>query len=71
LTEDNCSYKYENGVSPDAPANTFLVYDKSADIHGDGRRVLFLDGHVQWVPESDFQARLAQQRGALPRTRGP
>jgi len=31
-----------------------MVYDKSSN-HNDGRNVLFLDGHVEWVQEERFQ----------------
>jgi len=30
------------------------VYEKSSN-HGGGRNVLFLDSHVEWVPEERFQ----------------
>jgi len=64
LTDATCSYFYDNTVRPDAASDTMIVYDESVDIHGDGRNVLFMDGSVRWLLESDFQNRLAAQKAA-------
>jgi len=31
-----------------------MVYEETSN-HGSGRNVLFLDSHVEWVPEERFQ----------------
>jgi prepilin-type processing-associated H-X9-DG protein len=45
------------------------VYDKPGN-HDGGRNVLFLDGHVQWLTEEEFQ-RLWDKQQAHPAPQGP
>ena len=41
---------------------TILAYDASPENHeGEGRNVLFVDGHVEWMPEERFQKLLKEQ----------
>jgi prepilin-type processing-associated H-X9-DG protein len=50
------SYAYRGaGMSCALPPTMILVYDKAANHKGEGRNVLFLDSHVEWVTESRFQ----------------
>jgi prepilin-type processing-associated H-X9-DG protein len=40
-----------------------ILYDSSPDYHeGEGRNVLFIDGHVAWMPEEQFQKLLGEQK---------
>ncbi len=49
------SYTYVKGLTKTNSPDTVLVYDASVENHGDGRNVLFLDGHVKWYREGEFQ----------------
>jgi prepilin-type processing-associated H-X9-DG protein len=40
---------------------TIIAYDKKP-VHDNGRNVLFMDGHVEWMPEEEFQKLLAEQK---------
>lgn len=59
------SYTYVKGLSRKNPnpSKTIVLYDSSPDYHdGEGRNVLFLDGHVEWIPEKQFQKLLGEQK---------
>jgi prepilin-type processing-associated H-X9-DG protein len=50
------SYVYRGaGLNCSLPPNVILVHDKAANHNGQGRNVLFLDSHVDWTTESQFQ----------------
>jgi prepilin-type processing-associated H-X9-DG protein len=71
LTEETVSYKWVPGLSPGSNPDFILAYDKSPD-HLDGRRsVLFVDGHVGFMREEAFQARIARQREEMQMSREP
>jgi len=61
LTENTCSYEYDNTVGPDSAPDRMMVWDKEGN-HAGGRNVLFLDGHVSFVPEDRFLLTRAEQR---------
>jgi prepilin-type processing-associated H-X9-DG protein len=44
------------------PRSAMIVYDKPGN-HEGGRNVLFLDGHVRWLTEGEFQKLWAEQKG--------
>jgi prepilin-type processing-associated H-X9-DG protein len=48
-------------ADPNGPPDTIVAYDKEGN-HDDGRNVLFLDGHVGWMDEAEFQLKLAEQQ---------
>lgn len=52
------TYTYVKGLTEAHPGNTIIVYDSSVTNHGDGRNVLFVDGHVEWMGEKKFQEAL-------------
>ncbi|MFB0554626.1 MAG: hypothetical protein ACETWQ_15090 [Phycisphaerae bacterium] len=54
-SESRESYIYRGAsiTTSDTPW-MIMVYEKLSN-HGDGRNVLFLDSHVEWVPEERFQ----------------
>ncbi|GAF69102.1 unnamed protein product [marine sediment metagenome] len=54
-SESRESYIYRGAsiTTSDTPG-MITVYEKLSN-HGDGRNVLFLDSHVEWVPEERFQ----------------
>ncbi|MFA5393555.1 MAG: hypothetical protein WC081_05975 [Candidatus Ratteibacteria bacterium] len=53
------SYIYVKGLSQVDGPQSLVMYDASAGNHGgQGRNVLFLDGHLEYVPEGRFQALL-------------
>jgi len=51
--KDSYIYRGATITTSDAPW-MITVYEKLSN-HGDGRNVLFLDSHVEWVPEERFQ----------------
>ena len=69
LTNENCSYEYDNMLPPDAPANRMMLWDKDGNHYG-GRNVLFRDGHVEWMTGEAFQ-RLLMEQGRVPLSPGP
>jgi prepilin-type processing-associated H-X9-DG protein len=56
LTAENNSYVLVPGLSSDMPARLILAYDKADNHQGAGRNVLFLDAHVEWMPNADGTA---------------
>ena len=59
------SYTYVKGLSRQNPNSykIIILYDSSPDYHeGEGRNVLFIDGHVAWMPEEQFQKLLGEQK---------
>lgn len=48
------SYIYVSGLSLSSPLDAVLVYEKEENHGGEGRNVLFVDGHVEWVREESF-----------------
>lgn len=54
-TDEKGSYVYVSGLRADAdfPSDTVLIYDRKGN-HGEGRNVLLVDGHVEWVREDEF-----------------
>ena len=57
------SYIFVEGLSYQDPLDTILAYDASAENHkGEGRHVLFLDGHVSWMNEKEFQNLLSKKK---------
>lgn len=65
LTEQWSSYHYDNTMPAPAKArpDRMLVWDKPGN-HDGGRNVLFLDGHVSYMTEAEFQTKLAEQKAA-------
>ncbi len=50
------SYVYVPGLTTKDGSDSIVAYDASPDFHGgEGRDVLFLDGHVKWYAEEEFQ----------------
>lgn len=50
------SYTYVAGLTEEDGSDKIIAYDASFENHeGKGRNVLFLDGHVAWKSEKDFQ----------------
>jgi prepilin-type processing-associated H-X9-DG protein len=55
-SDTQISYVYIRGLSEQDSSDSIIAYDASPDNHdGDGRNVLFLDGHVRWCTEKEFQ----------------
>ncbi len=52
--DENGSYVYVTGLSEDSPPDAVLAYDREENHGGEGRSVLFVDGHVEWVREHEF-----------------
>ena len=50
-------------IRVERPGDTILMCDLKGN-HDDGRNVAFVDGHVRWMTESEFQSRLAQPHNA-------
>jgi prepilin-type processing-associated H-X9-DG protein len=65
LTESGCSYQYLSTVDPNAPPNTIIAFDKDGN-HMGGRNALFMDGHISWMTEDQFQSQLAEQQKKAP-----
>jgi prepilin-type processing-associated H-X9-DG protein len=66
-------YIYEKPATPFLkvvePRSVMTVYDKPGN-HEGGRNVLFLDGHVQWLTEEEFQ-KLWDKQQTHPAPQGP
>ena len=58
-----CDYFYQGGKTLLSPPGAILVCDLKSN-HDDGRSVLFLDAHVEWMMEEGFQAALAKPENA-------
>jgi len=56
------SYRWVPGLNVISPPDFIIMYDKSVEHHGTGRNALFVDGHVEWMKEEEFQKRLAEQK---------
>ena len=52
-SKESYFYRGASITTSDIPG-LITVYEKASN-HGDGRNVLFLDGHVEWVSEERFQ----------------
>jgi len=53
-------YALAPGVAPDSGADTIIIYERKAIYPGE-RGCYFNDGHVQWLPEAEFQERMRAQ----------
>jgi len=59
-------YLYVTGLTDKNPGSVMVAFDASPDNHaGRGRNILFLDGHVQFCSEQDFQERLNKQKDSF------
>ncbi len=57
------SYVYVPGLTTKDGSDNIVAYDASPDFHGgEGRDVLFLDGHVKWYAEEEFQKLLNKNK---------
>ena len=57
------SYVYVRELTEKDSPDSIVAYDASPDFHGgEGRNVLFLDGHVKWYAEEEFQKLLTKNR---------
>lgn len=52
--DEKGSYIYVSGLSESSPVDTVVAYDREENHGGEGRNVLFVDGHVEWVREGEF-----------------
>ena len=72
LRPASTSYEYVPGLRDDSPVDFMLAFEKEARVHPRPhytcrpdpavRNVLFVDGHVQWKLEDEFQQRMTWQR---------
>ena len=53
-------YEIVKGINESDPHDYILVYEKNQFSEG-GRNVGFLDGHVEWMSEQEFQKKLKEQ----------
>jgi len=61
-------YVIVKGITLNSPAESILLHDRSAEDHkGEGRNCFFVDGHVHWHNEPDFQERMTRQREEMAR----
>lgn len=58
-------YEYVGSLASTYPDDTVLAYDKKGNHGGDGRNVMYLDGHVEWLSEAEFQKELKRSRAAV------
>ena len=65
LTEETCSYDMVPWKVKNTAVNAILIYDKTP-CHRGGRNVLYADGSVRWMAESEFQELLPSQRKSAP-----
>ena len=52
----NICYKYVKGMSELYSDNCLIAYDKKENHKGKGRNVCFVDGHLEWVPEEEWDS---------------
>lgn len=64
LRPSSTSYDYFAGLKRDAPPHFMVAFDKAPHHHDGGRNVLFVDGHVEFLSEKDFEKRLSEQRSS-------
>jgi prepilin-type processing-associated H-X9-DG protein len=57
--DDGFGYVIVPGLSESSPANSVLAFDKLNNHRGRGGNVLFLDGSVQWLNKTAFDALIA------------
>jgi len=64
LTEETCSYEWVAGLDPaDWQFRFAIAFDKIGNHHGEGRNVLYVDGHVAWSTGGHyFQEQMEWQR---------
>jgi prepilin-type processing-associated H-X9-DG protein len=62
-------YDYIPGLDPSAHPDLVVAFDEEANHHGDGRNVLCVDGHVEWMKEEAFQERVAKTTAWLAKRR--
>jgi prepilin-type processing-associated H-X9-DG protein len=55
-------YIYLPGLNVNNRPGKVLAYDKLVNHNGDGRNILFIDGHVEWLNENVFQELMRKQR---------
>ena len=61
----NIAYAYVKGLTEGSSPDAIIAYDVSVENHGDGRNVLFVDGHVKWHGEEEFQKLLQKTKDFL------
>ena len=65
VQEEDVGYVYigagKHWETEELAAVTIIAYDKRP-AHDNGRNVLFMRGHVEWMPEEDFQKLLAEEK---------
>ena len=69
LAQTTDSYVYRGASISIADIPTLITVYERANYHGDGRNVLFLDSHTEWVTEQRFQE-LIRQDNAYRRKKG-
>jgi prepilin-type processing-associated H-X9-DG protein len=55
LVKDPSSYVYRGASVTIADVPTLIMVYERANYHGNGRNVLFMDSHIDWVSEDRFQ----------------
>ena len=54
-----------SGLNADSPPDAVLLYDRKENHNGEGRNVLFVDGHVEWMSEEEFRKKGTEKRGRV------
>ena len=58
-TDRGCSYHYVPGYGTTSDPTQIIAYDDPANHQGQGGNILYVDGHVAWVPSPKFEADIA------------
>lgn len=62
VTDKSSSYVLVPGLNSDMPPEIILAYERSGRNHkARGRNVAFVDAHVEWMRDAEFQKRLEEQ----------
>lgn len=64
-----CDYYYVTGLTDNDPDDWMVAYGEPAYMKGAGANILYLDGHVEFIPEPRFTQEIDRFKRAYERAR--